>query len=134
MQAVVEGELATDPHGDNCESMVKALDWLDKCQIQENPINYEAAYRHRTKGAWPFSTKEQNYTVSDCTAEGLKAVLYLQEHLTYVDTAFTILSRHLTNITSLGTLRNSFQKTDFVTPSIPYSRCRIMTADSLVLS
>lgn len=25
-----------------------------------------------------FSTKEQNYTLSDCTGEGLKAVLYLQ--------------------------------------------------------
>lgn len=26
----------------------------------------------------PFSTKEQGYTVSDCTAEGLKAVMMLQ--------------------------------------------------------
>lgn len=25
-----------------------------------------------------FSTKAQNYTLSDCTGEGLKAVLYLQ--------------------------------------------------------
>lgn len=65
VQAVVEGELATDPDGENCESMIKALDWLDKCQIQENLIHYETAYRHRTKGAWPFSTKEQSCTVSD---------------------------------------------------------------------
>lgn len=28
-----------------------------------------------------LSTKEQGYTVSDCTGEGLKAVLYLQENL-----------------------------------------------------
>ncbi|KDQ13559.1 hypothetical protein BOTBODRAFT_160506 [Botryobasidium botryosum FD-172 SS1] len=82
-QAVVEGGLAEDPEGENCESMMKALDWLEKCQIQNNPCHYENAYRHRTKGAWPFSTKEQGYTVSDCTAEGLKAILYLQEHLTY---------------------------------------------------
>jgi hypothetical protein len=35
------------------------------------------------------STKEQAYTVSDCTAEGLKSVLYLQE-LEYVfDLRFT---------------------------------------------
>lgn len=27
------------------------------------------------------STKEQGYTVSDCTGEGLKAVLYLQNEL-----------------------------------------------------
>ncbi|ESK97698.1 lanosterol synthase [Moniliophthora roreri MCA 2997] len=35
-----------------------------------------------TKGAWGFSTKAQEYTVSDCTAEALKSVLYLQ-HLDY---------------------------------------------------
>ena len=81
-QALVETGLGDDP--DNRESMLKALDWLDKCQIRENPKHYESAYRHRTKGAWPFSTKEQGYTVSDCTAEGLKSVLYLQEHLKYV--------------------------------------------------
>jgi squalene cyclase len=28
-----------------------------------------------------FSTAEQGYTVSDCTAEGLKAVLYIQHRL-----------------------------------------------------
>ncbi|KDQ19186.1 hypothetical protein BOTBODRAFT_63287 [Botryobasidium botryosum FD-172 SS1] len=92
-QAVVEGGLATDPQGENCESMIKALDWLDKCQIRDNPVHYESAYRHRTKGAWPFSTKEQGYTVSDCTGEGLKAVLYLQEHLSY--TAKVISERRL---------------------------------------
>ena len=43
----------------------------------------EAADRHRTKGAWPFSTKTQGYTVSDCTAEGLKSVLILQKLLGY---------------------------------------------------
>ena len=37
------------------------------------------AYRHKSKGAWPFSTREQGYTVSDCTAEALKAVLLLQK-------------------------------------------------------
>jgi lanosterol synthase len=36
--------------------------------------HYESSYRHCTKGAWGFSTKEQGYTVSDCTGEGLKAV------------------------------------------------------------
>uniref|UniRef100_A0A0W0G8S3 Putative terpene synthase n=1 Tax=Moniliophthora roreri TaxID=221103 RepID=A0A0W0G8S3_MONRR len=43
-----------------------------------NPRHYETAYRHRTKGAWGFSTREQGYTVTDCTAEGCKAALYLQ--------------------------------------------------------
>lgn len=78
-QALVESGLAEE--GDNKESLIKALDWLEQCQMTENPKHYETAYRHRTKGAWPFSTKEQGYTVSDCIGEGLKAVLYIQEHL-----------------------------------------------------
>ena len=40
---------------------------------------HEKYYRHISKGAWPFSTKTQSYTVSDCTAEGLKTVCLLQE-------------------------------------------------------
>jgi lanosterol synthase len=43
--------------------------------------DYQRCYRHLSKGAWPFSTKDQSYTVSDCTAEGLKAVLLLQNKL-----------------------------------------------------
>lgn len=77
VQALVESGLAEEK--ENRESLLKALHWLDQSQIQENPKHFESAYRHRTKGAWPFSTKEQGYTVSDCTGEGLKAVLYLQD-------------------------------------------------------
>ncbi|KAG9104304.1 Lanosterol synthase (Oxidosqualene--lanosterol cyclase) [Ceratobasidium sp. 370] len=80
-QAMVESgfgeEEAVRPH------LVKALEWLDGCQIRDNPKFYKEAYRHTSKGAWPFSTKVQSYTVSDCTAEGLKAVLYLQEQMSY---------------------------------------------------
>lgn len=78
-QALVESGLGDEE--ENKESLAKALKWLEQCQIKENPIHYETSYRHRTKGAWPFSTKEQGYTVSDCTGEGLKAVLYIQEQL-----------------------------------------------------
>lgn len=75
-QALVETGLAEEQ--ENHEACLKALDWLDKCQIRENPRHYKEAHRHTTKGAWPFSTPEQGYTVSDCTAEGLKAVIQLQ--------------------------------------------------------
>ncbi|KDN35062.1 hypothetical protein RSAG8_11900, partial [Rhizoctonia solani AG-8 WAC10335] len=80
-QALVESgfgeEEAVRPH------LIKALHWLDECQIRDNPKFYKEAYRHTSKGAWPFSNKMQSYTVSDCTAEGLKAVLYLQEQMSY---------------------------------------------------
>ncbi|KAI6015989.1 terpenoid cyclases/protein prenyltransferase alpha-alpha toroid [Pisolithus microcarpus] len=82
-QALVETGLANDD--ENKESLRKALEWLDVCQIRDNPKHYETAYRHRTKGAWPFSTKEQGYTVSDCTGEGLKSVLYIQNNVKGVE-------------------------------------------------
>jgi lanosterol synthase len=78
-QALVESgfgeEEAVRPH------LIKALEWLDECQIRDDPKFYKEAYRHTSKGAWPFSNRMQSYTVSDCTAEGLKAVLYLQEQM-----------------------------------------------------
>lgn len=78
-QALVETGLANEP--ENRESLLKALEFLEQSQMLENPKHYETSYRQTTKGAWGFSTKEQGYTVSDCTGEGLKAVIYLQEHL-----------------------------------------------------
>ncbi|WOO77353.1 Lanosterol synthase [Vanrija pseudolonga] len=75
-QAEVETGLANEP--ENKESVLSMLDWLDKCQMRANPIHWHDGYRHASKGAWPFSTPEQSYTVSDCTAEGLKAVIQLQ--------------------------------------------------------
>lgn len=72
-----ESGMALEPNNEaSCKHM---LEWLDDTQIRENPKWYGEAYRHQTKGAWPFSTKEQGYTVSDCTAEGLKAVIMLQQ-------------------------------------------------------
>ncbi|KAF9073529.1 terpenoid cyclases/protein prenyltransferase alpha-alpha toroid [Rhodocollybia butyracea] len=76
-QAVVETGLAKLE--ENREGLIKALEWLEKGQIVENPKHFEKAFRHRTKGAWGFSTREQGYTVSDCTGEGLKSTIYLQE-------------------------------------------------------
>ena len=80
-QALVETGLAELP--ENRDSLIKALEWLEQCQIRDNPKHYESNFRHRSKGAWPFSTREQGFTVSDCTGEGLKAVLYLQNQLEY---------------------------------------------------
>ncbi|KAJ7072130.1 terpenoid cyclases/protein prenyltransferase alpha-alpha toroid [Mycena amicta] len=75
-QALAETGLINEE--ENQASALKMLQWLDEAQIQENPKHFETAYRHATKGAWSFSTKEQGYTLTDCTGEGLKAVLYMQ--------------------------------------------------------
>ena len=81
-QAVVEAGIANDP--ENKESLNLALQWLGDCQIRDNPKHFKSAYRHRSKGAWAFSTRDQGYTVSDTTGEGLKSVLYLQNRVKYV--------------------------------------------------
>ena len=78
-QAVVESGLAAEES--NRASCVKALEWLDQAQIKDNTMHYGKDYRHRSKGAWPFSTPVNGYGVSDCTGEALKGVLCLQEHL-----------------------------------------------------
>lgn len=61
-QALVETGLAE--RQENKESVRKMLDWLDKAQIRDDPKHYKTAYRQSSKGAWPFSTPEQSYTVS----------------------------------------------------------------------
>ena len=36
-------------------------------------------YRHISKGAWPFSTRDHGWPISDCSSEGLKAALMLAQ-------------------------------------------------------
>ena len=91
--AAFEADLAGDKEFIPC--LTKALEFLDDMQVSpplpphnfllhEIPENApKEAYRHQRKGAWPFSTRHQGYTVSDCTAEGLRAVLLLQSHPSY---------------------------------------------------
>lgn len=61
----------------------KALRYLETQQIPEEVPDREICYRQKRKGAWPFSTKVQGYTVSDCTSEGLRAALELQKMHNY---------------------------------------------------
>ncbi|BEI79554.1 hypothetical protein CcaverHIS002_0100830 [Cutaneotrichosporon cavernicola] len=75
-QAVVETGLANE--AENKKMCIDMIDWLDKCQMRQNPRWHREGYRQSSKGAWPFSTPEQSYTVSDCTGEGLKATMALQ--------------------------------------------------------
>lgn len=81
IQAVVEAGLAKSP---KWEPMIKkAHRYLETQQIVTEVEDQAICYRQSRKGAWPFSTKTQGYTVSDCTAEGLRAVLILQKDQGY---------------------------------------------------
>ncbi|MBE7181021.1 MAG: hypothetical protein INR71_07405, partial [Terriglobus roseus] len=76
VQAIVEAGLETDPKWK--KTLLRALEFLDDQQIREECVHMDASYRHTRKGAWAFSTREQGYTVSDTTSEGVKAVMMLQ--------------------------------------------------------
>ena len=71
----------------------KAYDYLERTQIlcsdasrQSPAYSYESPemrmkyYRHVSEGGWPFSSAAHGWPISDCTAEGLKAVLLLRKH------------------------------------------------------
>ncbi|PNS16468.1 Lanosterol synthase [Sphaceloma murrayae] len=58
--------------------LTKALEYIDSQQMLDEIPFREQCYRHPHKGAWAFSTKNQSYTVSDCTAEGVRSVMLLQ--------------------------------------------------------
>ena len=77
IQAVVEAGLAEDPKWK--PMLTNALRYLDNEQIREEVKDRDICYRQSRKGAWPFSTKVQGYTVSDCTSEALKAIIQLQK-------------------------------------------------------
>lgn len=45
--------------------------------VEEAQAPLSAFYRHISKGAWPFSTRDHGWPISDCSSEGLKAALTL---------------------------------------------------------
>ncbi|KAF8302797.1 putative lanosterol synthase [Trypanosoma cruzi] len=62
------------------QQMSLAHHYIDVAQVQKDPKSAAHFYRHRTKGAWNFSTASQSWQVSDCTAEGLRVVLLLRHN------------------------------------------------------
>lgn len=76
VQAILEGKLANEP--EFIPMIDQCLNFLEDCQIKRNHQYIAEGFRHPTQGAWPFSTRDQGYTVSDCTAEALKSVIMIQ--------------------------------------------------------
>lgn len=67
---------------DIAETFVKTLShahgYIEMSQVLEDAPERERYYRHRSYGAWPFSTRAHGWPISDCTGEGLVAALMLQ--------------------------------------------------------
>ena len=60
-------------------ALLRALTFLEDAQVKRNVPEHERYYRQASKGGFPFSTRDCGWIVSDCTAEGLLAVMYLQK-------------------------------------------------------
>ncbi|CAK9435887.1 uncharacterized protein LODBEIA_P05240 [Lodderomyces beijingensis] len=65
------------------EMIRKAYLFLVRSQFTEECV--PGSFRDRRKGAWPFSTKDQGYTVSDCTAEAMKAIIMVRNDARFAD-------------------------------------------------
>ena len=50
----------------------------------------EKWYRHVSKGAWPFSSRDHGWPIADCSAEGLKARPYCPSKLRYVTSKLSV--------------------------------------------
>jgi len=61
--------------------MRKAHAYLERSQVMteaQEPLR--DAYRHISYGAWPFSTQDHGWPISDCSSEGLKAALAMLKY------------------------------------------------------
>ncbi|KAI4368845.1 hypothetical protein MLD38_017357 [Melastoma candidum] len=76
IQAIIATNL-TEEFG---QTLKKAHTYVKNSQVLEDcPGDLQYWYRHISKGAWPFSTADHGWPISDCTAEGLKAALLLSK-------------------------------------------------------
>ncbi|EEC80626.1 hypothetical protein OsI_23002 [Oryza sativa Indica Group] len=76
---IVQAYCSTDLVNEFSQTLTKAHEFIKKSQVLENHPDYEAYYRHRSKGSWTLSTADNGWCVSDCTAEALKALLMLSK-------------------------------------------------------
>ncbi|XP_063197639.1 lanosterol synthase isoform X3 [Chroicocephalus ridibundus] len=82
IQAFLEAEAQKMPEFTSC--LQNAYEFLRFTQIPENPPDYQKYYRHMNKGGFPFSTRDCGWIVADCTAEGLKSIMLLQEKCPFI--------------------------------------------------
>uniref|UniRef100_A0A670I5I1 Terpene cyclase/mutase family member n=1 Tax=Podarcis muralis TaxID=64176 RepID=A0A670I5I1_PODMU len=53
--------------------------------IVDNPPNYQRYYRQMNKGGFPFSNRENDWIVSDCTAEAMRTLMLLEEKCPFIE-------------------------------------------------
>ncbi len=77
MQAMLEhGPVSSGPVAKAV--LDKAYRWLDDNQVTHDVPERDRYFRNPTRGCFPFSTREQAWPVTDCTAEGMKVALKME--------------------------------------------------------
>lgn len=67
------------PNSEWIPTLNKIEKFLVSSYIDKNQPNYQRFGRSISKGGWPFSTIEHAWPITDCTAEGLKAIVHLHQ-------------------------------------------------------
>jgi squalene/oxidosqualene cyclase-like protein len=70
----------------------------------EDPKLRDKYYRHVSQGGWPFSTSAHGWPISDCTGEGLKAVLALHKSASIAE---KIRNKSITNVVTFERMCNA---------------------------
>ncbi|SCU84842.1 LAMI_0C09098g1_1 [Lachancea mirantina] len=65
------------------DTIIRAYKFL--CRSQFDTECEPGSFRDRRIGGWPFSTKTQGYTVSDCTAEAVKSIIMVRTSPVFAD-------------------------------------------------
>ncbi|XP_072093567.1 probable oxidosqualene cyclase isoform X2 [Arachis hypogaea] len=76
----IQAILATNLDEECCSMLKKANNFIKCSQVTRNSSGDPSRwFRHISKGGWPFSTADNGWPVSDCTAEGLKTSILLSK-------------------------------------------------------
>ncbi|CAM0947014.1 unnamed protein product [Alopecurus aequalis] len=77
---IIQAFCATDLVSEYGPTLERANAFMKKSQVMWNhPGDQSYSHRHRSKGSWTLSSADNGWTVSDTTAEALKAVLLLSK-------------------------------------------------------
>uniref|UniRef100_A0A453AB20 Squalene cyclase C-terminal domain-containing protein n=2 Tax=Aegilops tauschii subsp. strangulata TaxID=200361 RepID=A0A453AB20_AEGTS len=76
---IIQAYCSTNLIGKFGPTIKKAHEFMKNSQVLSNHPNYERYYRHRSKGSWTLSSVDNGWSVSDCTAEAVKALLLLSK-------------------------------------------------------
>ncbi len=59
--------------------LTAAHGFLDRTQVRDDVPDRKKYFRDPSRGGWPFSTRAHGWPITDCTAEGIKSALALED-------------------------------------------------------